>query len=159
MAKRRRAPDMTPEQERTFLQLLQFGLSQASAARKLGFSPTAISMRKKRRPEFRMAIEAAEAGHELGCVANVQKAAARGEWKPAAWLLERKYPERWAKPEIRAQLMAANIDVEELKKAFQAGLKGLARMWAPADAELVDADGGADSGAPDAPAAPGVTRS
>lgn len=151
---------MTPEQERTFLQMLQLGLSQASAARKLGFATTTISMRKARRPEFRAAIEAADAGHELGCVATLHKAAARGEYKAAAWLLERKYPERWAKPEIRAQLAAVNVDTAELARAITAGLALVAAKHAAWDEPDQDGDAvPADPGQPTQAPSGGVTRS
>ncbi len=158
MASRRGKPNMTPEQERTLLQQVQLGQYPTQAARKVGLAPSAVSMRKARDLVFRAAIEAAEAGLELGLVAKIHKAAADGDWKAALAILERRFPERWAKPEVRAQLAVVNIDIEELKKALQAGMTALARMWAPRDAPDVDAAAPADPAAP-AGGSPGVTRS
>ena len=45
MASRRGKPDLTPEQVRTFLQLVQLGMYPAQAARKVGVSPQAMTMR------------------------------------------------------------------------------------------------------------------
>lgn len=160
MAKRRRSPDMTPEQERSFLQMLQLGQYQSEAARKLGFSPTTISMRKARRPEFRAAVEAAEAGLELGLVAQLVKAAS-SDWRAALMMLERRFPERWAKPEIRAQMTAVNIDTTELARAITAGLSLVAAKHAAWDDPDQDGDaepGSANGQPPEAPRA-GVSRS
>jgi hypothetical protein len=38
------------------------------------------------------------AEHEGILVAQLGRAAARGSWRAAAWMLERQYPERWALP-------------------------------------------------------------
>lgn len=158
MASRRGKPNMTPEQERTLLQMVALGHYPAQAARKLGLVPSTVYMRKQRNPAFRDALEAAESGYELAMVAIVTKAA-QVDHRAACWILERRFPERWARPEIRTQLNAVNLDTEELKKAFQAGLSNLARLWAPRDVDDQDQP----PPPPDAQAAPtapsGVTRS
>jgi hypothetical protein len=41
------------------------------------------------------AVQAAQADAEASLVARMTLAAQRGSWRAAAWLLERKYPERW----------------------------------------------------------------
>lgn len=159
MASRRGKKNMTPEQERTLLQMVQFGSYPAQAARKLGLSPSAVTMRKSRDAAFREALEAAEAGYEFGLIAGIRKAA-EGDWKAAAWLAERRFPERWSKPEIRAQLSAVNVDTTELARAITAGLALVAARHA--DWDEPDQDGndepGTATGPPEAPRA-GVSRS
>jgi hypothetical protein len=125
MASRRGKANMTAEQERTFLQLLQLGLYQAQAARRVGVGPPTISMRKPRFPDFVAAVEAAEAGLEMGLVAQLAKAAPK-DWRAALAMLERRFPERWARPEIRAQLTEVNVDTGELARAITAGACGRA---------------------------------
>lgn len=161
MASRRGKPNMTPEQERTLLQMVQLGQYPAQAARKLGLSPSTVYMRKQRDKGFRAALEAAEAGLELGLIAEIRKAASAGDWKAAAWLAERRFPERWSKPEIRATLAAVNVDTEDLKKALFSGIGLLASMWAPKGAEDEDAAGASASAGTDStgPAPPAVSRS
>jgi hypothetical protein len=51
--------------------------------------------------EFREQVEAAQAQGEVRNVALIATAAAK-DWKAAAWMLERQYPDRWAGPRGRA---------------------------------------------------------
>ena len=48
--------------------------------------------------EFREAVIQARAEAEANLVARIAKAAQNGSWSAAAWLLERRAPERWGKP-------------------------------------------------------------
>lgn len=50
--------------------------------------------------EFRDRIDAARAEGEARNVALIAKAAA-ASWQAAAWMLERQYPDRWARPSQR----------------------------------------------------------
>ncbi|WP_259312421.1 hypothetical protein [Capillimicrobium parvum] len=43
------------------------------------------------------AVDQARAEHEAILTATVGKAATKGSWRAAAWLLERRYPERWGR--------------------------------------------------------------
>jgi len=45
---------------------------------------------------LRAAVEQARAEAEATLAARMSRAAARGSWRAAAWLLERHYPDRWA---------------------------------------------------------------
>lgn len=51
---------------------------------------------------FEAEVRAAEARCELANVATIQAASAR-TWQAAAWLLERKHPERWARRDPAAE--------------------------------------------------------
>lgn len=167
MASRRGKKNMTPEQERELLELVRDGSYPAQAARQLGLSDSAVSMRKARNPEFRAALQAAEAGYEFDLIESIRDAAKgdedrgkEGEWKAAAWLAERRFPERWSKPEIRAQLTAVNVDTTELARAISAGLALVAARHADWDEPDQDGDAepGSGTGPPEAPRA-GVSRS
>jgi hypothetical protein len=57
--------------------------------------------REERYRALREAVERARAEHEAILVAQLGRAAAKGSWRAAAWLLERAYPERWALPHDR----------------------------------------------------------
>jgi hypothetical protein len=46
-------------------------------------------------------VQRLEAGHEFNLMRMVDRAAER-DWRAAAWLLERRYPERWARREHTA---------------------------------------------------------
>lgn len=47
--------------------------------------------------EFHESIREAEAKAEVAAVALIQQAARRGEWRAAAWFLERKHSDRWGR--------------------------------------------------------------
>lgn len=53
------------------------------------------------------AVEAARDQAEASQVATVAQAARNGSWRASAWLLERRWPERWAKATDRARITAA----------------------------------------------------
>lgn len=67
--------------------------------------------------EFYDAIEQARAESEALQVERISRAANNGSWQAAAWLLERRYSERWAKPADRRKL--ASDDTEKPADAFE----------------------------------------
>jgi hypothetical protein len=148
---------MTPEQERTFLQQVSMGAYPSQAALKVGVQPSAISMRKKRDPGVRAQAQEAEASAEFGMYAEVRMSK---DPKLILELMAGRWPERWAKAEIRAELTALNIDQDEYAKSMLAGLDAIAARWAPRNAldeeDTLELPKAAE---PDGPPAPGVTRS
>ena len=54
--------------------------------------------------DFYLAVEQARAEAESIQVVRVSQAANNGSWQAAAWLLERRHPERWAKATDRRKL-------------------------------------------------------
>lgn len=79
---------------------------------------------------FREAIEQARAESEAGMVARIAKAASNGSWQAAAWLLERRAPERWAKAAERRLLADQEIPVETVADPFAAADELAARRRA-----------------------------
>ena len=51
--------------------------------------------------DLRDRVERARAEGETVLVARIAGAASKGSWQAAAWLLERRFPERWMKPTER----------------------------------------------------------
>lgn len=129
---------MTEQQREEFFRLVSACMYPAEAARKLGFTPQAISMRKKRDPEFAQQLQEAETSAELRLLANVQKAGLK-DWRASMALLERRFKERWSRPEIQAQMNVSNVDAEQLAQAIHAGLAAIAKKHANFDAPDVDA--------------------
>lgn len=74
---------------------------------------------------FREAVEQARGEAESILVARVAKAAQGGSWQAAAWLLERRAPERWGKPQDRKNL-SANSDTPTEPPAKRSALDELA---------------------------------
>lgn len=60
--------------------------------------------------EFREVVERAQGEAEAVLVTRIAKAAQDGSWSAAAWLLERRNPERWAKVSERRVAKAPEAD-------------------------------------------------
>jgi transposase len=87
------------------------GASYEVAAAAAGICYETLNTWRKERPEFSEALQAAEAKAEVRWLQQIDKAAKEGTWQAAAWKLERRYPERWAKRE--------RIDLNIRKQAEQ----------------------------------------
>lgn len=93
---------LTPEVETDLVLLLSNGLSIRSAARVAGVSRRSLTrwladgLREQVERARASTPEARDAAVEARMVAAVARAAALGEWRAGAWLLERRFPQRWA---------------------------------------------------------------
>lgn len=108
MAKVGRRPKLTPEIQERICNLLKLGNYKETAARASGIAVSTLYlwMDKGRQDveaeiesaysEFLEAIESAEADGEAGLLLKV-RSAANESWQAAAWMLERKSPERYAR--------------------------------------------------------------
>ena len=111
---------MTPEVVERILETVRLtGCWPNTAARVQGIDPAAMRKHKERHPEFVTLLEQALATAELewhsrilkesvGTPAEVERgpdgpviivAERRPNWRASSWLLERRWPERWAKKE------------------------------------------------------------
>lgn len=98
MAVRQKVPDETVAM---LLQLVKLGVTPTRAAVSLGLADNFVTMRKKRHPAFALEVAAAEAKAENSLHAKMLDLAMRGDRQAIAFLLERRWPERWARPEVR----------------------------------------------------------
>lgn len=129
----------TAEQQRVFMQLVAATLPQSEAAKHVGVSRQAISNRKRRDPQFLTEIERNEAVAQFNLVAIILKAAPK-DHRAAQWLLERRWPEYWARADIRAQMESGRIRPDEVAEAVEKMLIGIRARFMPKDATDVDAD-------------------
>lgn len=71
--------------------------------------------------EFREAVLLAKAEAEAGLVARIAQAATNGSWQASAWLLERRFGERWAKqPTVKKSGRPDKKDLESKDPIEQA---------------------------------------
>ncbi|HEY5312092.1 MAG TPA: hypothetical protein VIK18_06215 [Pirellulales bacterium] len=97
MAKCGRRPVLDDAKRREICAVLSMGGSRRLAARYVGCSPATISNTAERDPGFSAQLDQAEGQHELLYLRNIQAAAKKEQyWRAAAWMLERRYPERYA---------------------------------------------------------------
>ena len=114
-----RPSKLTEEVQTRIVQLIRAGNTVEVAAKTAGISEAtfygwlaraeAEASKRAGVPfvEFRAAVLQARAEAEAMLVTRIAKAAGNGSWAAAAWLLERRFPQRWAKPSLQDAANAA----------------------------------------------------
>ena len=78
--------------------ILSTGCPRRSAAAYVGCDAATINNTALRDPDFASALRKAEVQQEIALLARIQAAAKRSDgWRAAAWLLQKTYPERYAR--------------------------------------------------------------
>ncbi len=125
MAKPGRPTNLTPEVQEEVCNAIRAGNYMETAAAFAGIDKTTLHdwMRRGAREidrlekdpkatpnkdeakfvEFRHSVKKALAEAEIRDVLTIGKAAEGGQWQAAAWRLERKFPDKWAKREHKPQ--------------------------------------------------------
>jgi hypothetical protein len=106
--------EMTDANIEAILRGVRLGLHPERAAQAAGVALGAYRMHKRRDPEFVMRIKEAEAMAEQGFLSRILKHTEK-QWTAAAWMLERRWPERWRKRENEE-----TISKTDLQQAFRA---------------------------------------
>jgi hypothetical protein len=88
--------EMTDENIAAILRHVALGIWPDRAAQMHGVSTSTMRMHKQRHPEFVTALEKAEAQAESGFHGKILRHTEK-HWTAAAWMLERRWPDRWAK--------------------------------------------------------------
>lgn len=96
----------------TAVKLKKAGASDKDIAAAVGVCPQTFCTwqthpRGRLQRELSEALKKAEADYKTALLKVVAKAAVERDWKAAAWILERKYPEEFAKKTIVEQQRAA----------------------------------------------------
>ena len=113
MASRRRRTVLDDLKKHEILAILAVGCSQRTAARYVGCAPSTIRRTAQRDPAFAKELGRVECQSEIANLKNIQKAARQEKyWRAAAWALERKNPEDFARrgPDV--------ISVDQLKQVL-----------------------------------------
>jgi transposase len=105
---------MTPENIEAILRTIRLGLHPERAAAAHGVTASTMRKHRQRDPEFATAIKEAEAMAEQGFLSRILKHTEK-QWTAAAWMLERRWPERWRKRENEETISKA-----DLQQAFRA---------------------------------------
>ena len=97
-AKRGRPRVITPEIEEAILRTVRLGLHAERAAAAHGVHKRTLQRHRKANPDFVASIKEAEAAAEASFLGRIFLHMDR-HWQSIAWMLERRWPERWAKRE------------------------------------------------------------
>ncbi|MBY0274724.1 hypothetical protein K2Z84_05250 [Candidatus Binatia bacterium] len=124
-----RPPKLTPELQQRIIQAIQGGAYREKAAQFAGIAPETLSRWMSRRgspyAEFSQAVLEAEA-HASVIMALRVSAAAKDDWRAAAWWLERKFPDEWGRKD-QHKITDGNgepvIPLDFLRQAFERATK------------------------------------
>jgi hypothetical protein len=98
VATRGRRPVLDEIKQREILAILTVGCSRRTAARYVGCAVSTIQNTAERDPGFAEKLRRAENQHEWTYLRNIQQAAKKPQyWRAAAWVLERVFPEKYAR--------------------------------------------------------------
>jgi Homeodomain-like domain len=111
-----RPTKLTPERRKAFIACLERGLPLKVAAKAVGVSIDAVYDWIRRDKQFAEEVRATDLKSLEANLAYV-KDAREDAWQAAAWILERQWPELYARPEVQlnAQLNQINISGAELR--------------------------------------------
>lgn len=124
MTEKGRPSELTPQVREKLVQALAIGNYRGDAARFAGIDPTTLSrwMRRGREEpqgpfaELRDAVLDAEAKAKVMALGCVTKAIRDGDWKAAAWYLERKHPHQYAE---KSHLFLVAKALEQMEEAAE----------------------------------------
>jgi hypothetical protein len=103
--RRGRPTKYTPATVGKFCRAVADGLSYKMAAAAAGISHESVCQWQRQFPEFSERVQLAIAKAEIALVRSIRRTAAKGTWQAAAWLLERRDPERWGRRDrLHAQI-------------------------------------------------------
>lgn len=106
---------MTDEVKAKIVKTVELGMWPDRAAQMHGVLPGAMRKERKRDEEFAARMKEAEAKAEESVLSRVFRHM-DDQWTACAWMLERRWPERWAKRE----LPASSGEVRELAAQLRA---------------------------------------
>lgn len=98
---------MTPDAEAAILRAVRLGVWPDRAATMNGIPSATLRAHRRRNKAFATALESAEAEAESAIHGKILRHMDK-QWTAAAWMLERRWPSRWAKrePEVEVNVAA-----------------------------------------------------
>lgn len=107
------------------VKLKKRGLNDKDIAAYIGVSAKTFSLWRnhpttENQRKLSKALKSAEADAKAAMLTAIQKASMEPKtWQAAAWWLERKYPEEFARPEVQLQREAMRESTEQLISGFE----------------------------------------
>ena len=114
---------MTDEAIEAILRTVELGIWPDRAAQMHGVNPSTLRSFRESNAVFRTALEKAEAKAEASIHGRILRHMEK-QWTACAWMLERRWPERWAKreaPENASHADAAQAFRDAAKAITEAG--------------------------------------
>lgn len=126
----------TPETVTKITNALVSGASRRAAAEYAGVSVDSFERWMKRYADFAATVTRAEAQCETSASLALRQAWAGGDWRAAAWWLERRRHEDWGRqdkveigPMVRDMARAAGVDEDEAVREAEQILRDIRRRY------------------------------
>jgi hypothetical protein len=120
----------TPEREARLLEALRAGNTRNAACHYAGITRETLGEWIARFSDFSDGVQKAEADAEVRMVAQIARAANEGTWQAAAWWLERRRPDDYARRDkldlevyLRQRARELGLDEQEAMDAVRPRLK------------------------------------
>lgn len=105
--------------QQKFIDAVREGLPFSTACALAGIADTTFANwrhRAESEPDslyfgFMQAVKEAEAEAEAANVKRIRSAADNGQWQAAAWILERRHPDKWARTERSEQQHSGQVEI------------------------------------------------
>lgn len=119
---------LTPELADEAIKLVKAGATTADVINYLGCASNTFyqwlrNPKNEAQERLRDGMLQAEAERKLWCLQKIHKAAEKGDWKAAAWYLERRYPNEYA----RTQRITGEVTTNERSDALTEAIKATVR--------------------------------
>jgi len=92
-----RPSKLTPDVQQRIFAALSAGATYELAAKYGGASYESLNAWRKSKPAFAAAVDLAEGEAAVRWLAKIERAASDGDWRAAAWKLERRYPHQYGR--------------------------------------------------------------
>lgn len=111
--------------------LKEHGLTEKAICECVGISQATLcnwknNPKTKNHFELIERLKKAQKEHRISLIKRIEEGSVN-DWRAAAWLLERTYPEEFAKPEVQLARKIAKATMEQADDALSASLKELAK--------------------------------
>jgi transposase len=87
----------TPQTVAKIVQAIELGATYALAAGYAGITFETLNVWRKTKSGFSEALQEAEGKAAITWLAKIEREASNGDWRAAAWKLERRYPQDYGK--------------------------------------------------------------
>jgi transposase len=105
-----RRTKLTPETQRRITDAIALGATYELAAKCAGVAYDTLNEWRKAKPAFSEALEEAEGKAAVKWLERIDDAAFEGDWRAAAWKLERRYPRAYGRT-VQEQEISGGIDI------------------------------------------------
>jgi transposase len=144
-SRRGRPRKLTAKRQKAITEAIRLGARRDQAAEAAGIARSTLQNwiargeldGRQPHKRFAEAVRTAEAEFELESLRAIEQAAAGGDWRAKAWVLERRHPERWGR-QTRHEVTGPDGQAVEVQGGVLGDLRKLSEQQLDQLAELLE---------------------